>query len=136
MIILGIDPGSNITGYGIINKSGNTISHIDNGCIRPKGDLPLYKKLTHIHDGLKKASQQFLDKSKHHLGDHTIQTLVAEGDCAESILISAKDLHVDIIVMGSHSRKWLENIVMGSVTEKVLRHTTVPLFIVPTKKHK
>ena len=86
-------------------------------------------------DGLKKASQQFLDKSKQHLGDKTIQTLVAEGDFAESILKTAKDLHADIIVMGSHSRKWLENIVMGSVTEKVLNHTTIPLFIIPTKKH-
>jgi nucleotide-binding universal stress UspA family protein len=85
---------------------------------------------------LKKASQQFLDKSKHHLGDETIQTLVEEGDYAESILKTAKDLHVDVIVMGTHSRKWLENIVMGSVTEKVLNHTSIPLFIIPTKKHK
>jgi len=86
-------------------------------------------------DGLKKASQQFLDKSRHHLGDKTIQTLVEEGDFAESILKTAKDLHAYIIVMGSHSRKWLENIVMGSVTEKVLHHTSIPLFIIPTKKH-
>ena len=56
-------------------------------------------------DKLKKASQHFLDKSKHHLGDETIQTLVKEGDFAESILKTAKDLHVDIIVMGSHSKK-------------------------------
>ena len=87
-------------------------------------------------DALKKASQQFLDKSKHHLGDKTIQTLVEEGDFAESILKTAKDLHVDIIVMGTHSRKWLENIVMGSVTEKVLNHTSIPLFIIPTKQKK
>jgi nucleotide-binding universal stress UspA family protein len=86
-------------------------------------------------DSLKKASQQFLDKSKQHLGDKTIQTLVGEGDFAESILKTAKDLHADIIVMGSHSRKWLENIVLGSVTEKVLNQTPVPLFIIPTKKH-
>jgi nucleotide-binding universal stress UspA family protein len=84
---------------------------------------------------LKKASQEFLDKSKDHLGDETIQTLVEEGDYAESILKTAKDLHADIIVMGTHSRKWLENIVMGSVTEKVLNHTSIPLFIIPTKKH-
>src|SRR5450759_1705127 len=87
-------------------------------------------------DGLKKASQQFLDKSKQHLGDKTIQTLVKEGDFAESILKTAKDMHVDVIVMGSHSRKWLENILMGSVTEKVLHHTTIPLFIIPTKQNK
>ena len=53
--------------------------------------------------GLKKTSQQFLDKSKRHLGDKSIQTLVKEGDFAESILKTAKNLHVDVIVMGSHS---------------------------------
>jgi len=86
-------------------------------------------------EGLKNESQQFLDKSKHHLGDNSIQTLVKDGDCAESILKTAKDLHIDIIVMGSHSRRWLENIIMGSVTEKVLHHTSIPLLIIPTKKH-
>ena len=85
-------------------------------------------------DGLKQAALHFLDKSRHHLGDKSIQTLVKEGDFAESILKAAKEYHADIIILGSHSRKWLENIVMGSVTEKVLRHTTIPLFIIPTKK--
>ena len=87
-------------------------------------------------DGLKQAALHFLDKSRHHLGDKSIQTLVKEGDFAESILKAAKEYHADIIILGSHSRKWLENIVMGSVTEKVLRHTTIPLFIIPTKKQK
>ncbi|MFA6924808.1 MAG: universal stress protein [Bacteroidales bacterium] len=86
-------------------------------------------------DELKKATQHFLDKSKLHLGDKTIQTLVEEGDCAESILKTAQRMRADIIVMGSHSRKWLENIVMGSVTEKVLHNTAIPLFVVPTRKH-
>jgi len=86
-------------------------------------------------DGLKILSQHFLDKFKQHLGDKTIQTLVKEGDLAESILKAAKDNHTDIIVMGSHSRKWLEKIVMGSVTEEVLNNTIIPLIIIPTKKH-
>jgi nucleotide-binding universal stress UspA family protein len=87
---------------------------------------------------LKKAAQRFLDKSKQHLGDHTIQTQVKEnnGDFAESILKTAKDLHADIIVMGSHGRRWLDEILMGSVTENVLHHTSLPLFIIPTKKPK
>ena len=87
-------------------------------------------------DGLIKASQVFLDKSKEHLGDGTIKTLVKEGDLAETILKTAKSEHADVIIMGSHSRKWLENMVMGSVTEKVLHHTSIPLLIIPTKKHK
>ncbi|MGA1977072.1 MAG: universal stress protein [Bacteroidales bacterium] len=87
-------------------------------------------------DGLKKASQYFLDKSKRHLGDKTIKTLVKEGDYAEAIMEAAIDLKTDIIVIGSHSHRWLDEILMGSVTEKVLRHTAIPLFIVPTKKRK
>ena len=85
-------------------------------------------------DGLRNASLQYLDKSKEHLGDKSIQTIVKEGDFAEAILEAAKELKADVIVIGSHSRKWLENVVMGSVTEKVLHHTLIPLLIVPTKK--
>jgi nucleotide-binding universal stress UspA family protein len=85
-------------------------------------------------DSLKKASLHFLEKSKNHLGDKSIQTLVGTGDFADSILKTAKFINADVIVLGSHSRKWLENIVMGSVTEKVLHNTTLPLFIIPTRK--
>lgn len=87
-------------------------------------------------EGLLKASHMFLDKSKEHLGDDSIKTYVKKGEYAETILDAAKELHADIIVMGSHSKKWLENILVGSVTEKVLHHSKIPLFIVPTKKHK
>jgi nucleotide-binding universal stress UspA family protein len=85
-------------------------------------------------EGLKIASQQFLEKYKHQLGDKNIQTLVEEGDFADSILRVGKYLHADIIVMGSHSRRWLDEILMGSVTEKVLHLTSIPLFIIPIKK--
>ncbi len=87
-------------------------------------------------DELKKTSQHFLEKTKKHLDDDTIQTHIKEGDFAESILKTAKDLHADVIVMGSHSRRWLDEILLGSVTEKVLHQTTLPLFIIPTKKNK
>lgn len=85
-------------------------------------------------DGLKQAALLFLDRSRHHLGDKTIRTLIKEGDFAESILKAAKEVRADFIILGSHSRKWLENVVMGSVTEKVLHNTSIPLFIIPTKK--
>lgn len=88
-----------------------------------------------VVENLKKASQLFLDQVKIHLGDENIQTLVKEGSFAECILDTSKDISVDIIILGSHSRRWLENIVMGSVTEKILHHTSIPLLIIPTKNH-
>jgi nucleotide-binding universal stress UspA family protein len=68
------------------------------------------------------------------LGNETIQTVLKVGEIAFTILETAKELNVDIIVMGSHSRKWLESIIMGSEAKDVLKNTTIPLFIVPTKK--
>jgi nucleotide-binding universal stress UspA family protein len=85
---------------------------------------------------IKTASLNFLDKTRIHLGDKTIQTVVEEGDFADSIIKTAKKLHSDLIILGSHSQKWLENIVMGSVTEEVLRQSEIPLLIIPTKKRK
>jgi nucleotide-binding universal stress UspA family protein len=85
---------------------------------------------------LKKLSQGFLDKSKEHLGDNSIQTIIKEGDSSDAILEAAREIHADIIVIGSHSRRGLDKILMGSVTENVLYKTPIPLFIVPTKTKK
>jgi nucleotide-binding universal stress UspA family protein len=60
--------------------------------------------------------------------------MVSHGDTSSTIISVAKEVNADIVVMGSHSRRWLEKIVMGSVTEDVLRHSKIPLFIVPTKE--
>ncbi len=84
--------------------------------------------------GLKEASRQFLETTRQYLGDESIRTIVKEGDFADSILSTANEIHAEIIVMGSHSRKWLKEIVMGSVTEKVLHHTRIPLLIIPTNR--
>ena len=82
---------------------------------------------------IKTAALQFLDKTREHLGDKSIQTLVMEGDFAEAILDAAGDNQADVIVMGTHGRRGLDKILMGSVAEKVLRSSQVPLFIVPTR---
>jgi nucleotide-binding universal stress UspA family protein len=85
-------------------------------------------------EGLKKATLEYLEKFKQNLGDETIETIVGDGDSAEAILKTAKKIHADVIVIGSHSQKWLENVLLGSITEKVLRNSTIPLFIVPIRK--
>ncbi len=83
---------------------------------------------------LNKLAEDFLKSSKQHLNDESIKTIVEEGDSAETILQTAKKISADIIVMGSHSQRWLEKILIGSVTKEVLNKTTVPLFIVPTRE--
>jgi crossover junction endodeoxyribonuclease RuvC len=45
MIILGLDPGLGTTGWGVILKEGNRLSHIDNGEIATDAKLPLANRL-------------------------------------------------------------------------------------------
>jgi nucleotide-binding universal stress UspA family protein len=99
------------------------------------GSLGVQPSISESIERLKEVTQNFLAEEKNRLGDENIQILLKEGDFADTILKTAKKLHATVIVIGSHSSRWLEDIVMGSVTNKVLRHTTIPLFIVPTKKH-
>jgi nucleotide-binding universal stress UspA family protein len=84
-------------------------------------------------DELKKAAQRFLDEAKKFLGDESIETVVSSGEFGDAIVETAKEMHVDIIVLGAHSRRGLDKILVGSVTENVLHHSLVPLFIIPTK---
>lgn len=49
--ILGIDPGLQITGFGIVDKEGTRLRYVTSGCVRT-GDRPLPARLRAIVDGL------------------------------------------------------------------------------------
>jgi nucleotide-binding universal stress UspA family protein len=82
---------------------------------------------------LKRSANEYLESLKQSLGDNRINTIVKEGDFAENILQTAAEINADIIVVGTHSRKGLDKVLLGSVAEKVLRSSTIPLFIIPVK---
>lgn len=52
IIILGIDPGTRVTGYGIIETDLRTYTPIDFGCIRPSAKLSLHERYALIHEGI------------------------------------------------------------------------------------
>ncbi|TAN20045.1 MAG: universal stress protein [Chitinophagaceae bacterium] len=86
-------------------------------------------------DDLKKAAHNFLLRSKQHLGDDSLATMLKEGDVSDAIFEAVHELKSDIIVMGMYSRKGLDKLLMGSVAEKVLHHSHIPVFIIPLKEH-
>jgi crossover junction endodeoxyribonuclease RuvC len=52
MIIFGVDPGTICTGYGIIKYTGNEITDISSGIIKPSASMNLGEKLAFIYDEL------------------------------------------------------------------------------------
>ncbi|MFT4940892.1 MAG: crossover junction endodeoxyribonuclease RuvC [Paraglaciecola sp.] len=57
-IILGIDPGSRITGYGVIKQVGAKFEYLGSGCIRLQGD-ELASRLQQIFNGVSEIINQF-----------------------------------------------------------------------------
>jgi nucleotide-binding universal stress UspA family protein len=56
------------------------------------------------------------------------------GPAAEPILRQAKKSRVDLIVMGTHGRRGLKRLVMGSDAEQIVRNATVPVLLVRGKR--
>lgn len=56
--ILGIDPGSINTGYGVIDSKGNHSKHVANGVIKVKGET-LAEKLKIIHEGITSLIKEY-----------------------------------------------------------------------------
>jgi nucleotide-binding universal stress UspA family protein len=55
------------------------------------------------------------------------QPLVVERAPVDAILDTTSTLGADLIVMGTHGRSGFSRLMLGSVTERVLRQTRVPL---------
>jgi Universal stress protein UspA and related nucleotide-binding proteins len=64
-----------------------------------------------------------------------VESRVLKGNPAEKIVNFAEDSNIDMIIVGSLGKGRYERIVLGSVSEKVVRHAKVPVLVV-REKHK
>jgi nucleotide-binding universal stress UspA family protein len=65
--------------------------------------------------------------------NHTVSTFLQEGKPYEVILKVADEWYADIIVIGTHGRGGLSHLIMGSVAEKVIRHSKKPVLAIPRR---
>ena len=56
--------------------------------------------------------------------------LVEAHSVSKGILLKAQEVGADLIVMGSHGKRGLEKLVLGSVTAQVLSHAHLPVLVV------
>lgn len=63
-----------------------------------------------------------------------IETHILKGDPPVEIVKATKDLSCDLIVMGTHGRTGMAHLLMGSVAERVIRSSAVPVLVVRLRK--
>ena len=61
----------------------------------------------------------------------SVEIVVRPGDAAREIRQEAERLPFDLLILGTHGRSGFERLFLGSVTEKVLRSTGVPVLTIP-----
>lgn len=65
----------------------------------------------------------------------TVEPIVVEGDAAEAVLAAATANHAGLIVVGTHGRRGLRRLFIGSVAESIIRRSGVPVAVVRESSH-
>ncbi len=68
------------------------------------------------------------------LADSNIQPLIEQADPRNSIVSQAQDQDCQLIVLAKQGRSWLSDLVMGSVTRRVLEHAACDVLVVPGQR--
>jgi len=108
LIVLGIDPGTAATGWGIVERDGNKLRLIDYGCFEtvPADELPV--RLLHIHQAMTEliaehkpamvgVERLFFNKN--------VQTAFAVGQARGVVLLATAQAGVPVIEFGPHEVK-------------------------------
>jgi crossover junction endodeoxyribonuclease RuvC len=80
-VILGIDPGSRITGYGLIRVAGHRVDYVDSGCIRLVSgeERPLCERLALLFNGI----QTLIDS--HHPDEIAIEEVFLSNNASSAL---------------------------------------------------
>ncbi len=110
------------------------------------GTMPDYQVPSLVSPAMRTAATslvnqlaQMFDAARHEM-DHLVErkqghgvvlsVAFVEGYPDEGIVKHAKEWGADLVVIGSHGRRGLSRILLGSVTERVVRHAPCPVLVV------
>ena len=85
-----------------------------------------------IAEAFTKEGEEYLRKIEKRLKDKgfTVEGLLQQGNEAQRILEQAGRADIDLIAMSTHGRSGVSHWLLGSVTEKIVRHATKPVLLV------
>lgn len=132
MIILGIDPGSRITGYGLINQQGNKLEYIASGCIRlGKDELP--ERLNQIFSSVSEIVSQYCPQEmaieEVFMGKNAASALKL-GQARGSAIVACTQQNLPIAEYAA--RKVKQSVVgKGSATKDQMQHMVMTLLKLP-----
>ena len=83
------------------------------------------KVLSHVEEIIKNMDIEGVENIK-------LTPMTVEGNAADIILKVSEKENIDLIVIASSGKHMLDRFLLGSVTEKTVRHTKVPILVIPS----
>jgi nucleotide-binding universal stress UspA family protein len=99
--------------------------------VASQGDYAEFGRV--LHEGGKEKLREFVEK--HPYDEIQLELVVHEGAAADSILSFAQARKADLIVMGTHGRRGFDRLVLGSVTDRVMRTAPCPVLAISKLPH-
>jgi len=83
---------------------------------------------------MKEAEANIKKIAEKYTKDLNIEYFTMEGTPQKEIISKAIKWNADIIIVGTHGRTGLEHLLLGSVAEYIVRHSPIPVMVVPLDK--
>ena len=99
MRILGIDPGSHVTGYGLIEKQGNYLQHVLHGEVKPRKDALLSTVLSLIFQQLSAVIAETIPQAiavENIFYGKNIRSLIKQGQVRGVVIFAGAAQHVPV----------------------------------------
>jgi nucleotide-binding universal stress UspA family protein len=102
-------------------------------------DLNRWGKLYVPHPSMDKFQEEAIEGAKKAMDKvcedqlqscPNFQKRVVSGDTVDEILKVIESEEIDLLIIGTHARKGLEHTIFGSVTEKVVKQSSVPVLVI------
>jgi crossover junction endodeoxyribonuclease RuvC len=108
VIVLGVDPGTAMTGYGVVERVGSVLRLVDYGCLETPSSHALPQRLLAIHDGLEELIRSHnpdLVGVERLFFNRNVQTAFAVGQARGVALLVAAQHGLPVLEFGPHEVK-------------------------------
>lgn len=91
-------------------------------------------KIVQADKGKAKKELEKIKVELNDLGTRKVETVILEGYPPYEIINYVKNKKIDLIIMSTHGRSGLGRIMLGSVTDYIVRHSPCPVLVIRAKK--
>jgi len=111
--------------------------HVVEPAVYPESSMLVATALDDLNSDLRQVAEQKLSELRRDkIGERVpSELLVRMGRAFSEITAAAEDLDVDLIILATHGYTGLKHVLLGSTTERVVRHAPCPVLTVRDPEH-